>query len=114
MRRWFFPLALLVLLFTAPSLFACEECIPRGTEDEDGIVKLYTRCRVESTSQYEGCIAYDWGCDLWSYGTTCPSEGSGGPGGPGGGGGGGGTGCTRDASGSCPPECTSCGGGFLL
>ena len=109
------PIAVFLILFAAPALFACEDCYLRGQRTPAGTRPERAICWSSPEGTSEGCLPTQDGtnCQLWSYGSSCPeSSDDGGSGGSGGGGGtGGGGGCSASAAGACPPECFSCGGG---
>jgi hypothetical protein len=117
MSRLMIAIVFLAMLCVTSSLFACEDCYLRGMRTPSGTVPQRATCWSSPDGVSEGCLPLADGsnCELWSYGSSCPESsddenGSGG-GGTGGGGTGGGGGCTTTATGSCPAECFSCGGG---
>jgi len=106
--------AVLLILFAAPVLFACEDCYLRGMRTPAGTRPERAICWSSPEGTSEGCLPNQDGtnCQLWSYGTSCPESDEGGSGGAGEGGGtGSGGSCSTTAAGACPPECISCGGG---
>lgn len=102
------------ILLCAPAMYACEDCLTKGSTDPVGNPVDKARCWASREGLYEGCfVNADYAdCTTWDTNPeACPESAGGGGAGGGAGAGGSSTNCTRDASGACPSACFSCSGG---
>jgi hypothetical protein len=107
-------LSLLVagFLLMAGDVMACEGCFAAGQTLPGGATTDHVTCWTYDDGAMESCYVEVGlhNCKVTNDFDTCPVQPPSGGGNNGGNSGGGSGGqCHRDASGACPPECTSCG-----
>lgn len=110
LRRPALVITMLICCFViAPALYACEDCVAKGTKDRSGGTSDWNRCYAWSGGMFEICYIDSTTGDCVMEDTdptACPISTSGGSDGSTGG-----TTCVRDATGMCPAQCQTCGGG---
>jgi len=57
MKRALLVLVVSIVVFSAPTLFACEKCVAKGDTDPAGNVHNYPSCYTIASGEYGSCVS---------------------------------------------------------